>query len=81
MLSPLKTLAVQGEVGESPLTIVALANQERGCVNTPKWLSNSLNKRERRSLAMDAMIRALRKAAWSPFSDEIERAKMPRCFN
>ena len=29
---------------------------------------------------MDAMSRALRMAAWSPFSDEIERAPMPSRF-
>ena len=30
---------------------------------------------------MDAISCALRGAAWSPFSDEIERAQMPRRFN
>ena len=32
-------------------------------------------------MVMDAMSRALRRAARSPFSDDIERAQMSRQFN
>lgn len=32
-------------------------------------------------MAMNAMSRALCRAAQSPFFDEIERAQMPRLFN
>lgn len=35
---------------------------------------------EHHNAALDAMSCVLRKAAWSPFSDEIECTEMPRCF-
>ena len=44
-------------------------------------VSVSLERRRHHSAAMDAISRALRKAAWSPFSDEIEHARMSRRFS
>ena len=42
--------------------------------------SNSPEERQPYNAAMDAMSRAVRRAARSPFSDEIERAPMPSRF-
>ena len=42
--------------------------------------SNSLEERRPRNAAMDAMSRALRRAARSPFSNNIDRAPMPSRF-
>ena len=42
--------------------------------------SISLEERRPRNATMDAMSHALRKATWSLFSDDIERAEMPSKF-
>ena len=44
------------------------------------WGSDSPEKQQPRNAAMDAMSRTLRRAARSPFSDDIERAPMPNRF-
>lgn len=38
------------------------------------------DRHEHHNVALDDMSQALRRATCSPFSDEIERIEMPRCF-
>lgn len=73
VVSPLKGLAAQESRGELSHQSGSRRLRERSCEFAER-LSVSLNRRRHHSAVMGAMSRVLRRAARSPFSDEIEHA-------
>ena len=76
----MKDLSVGGSHGESSYQFGSRQSRERSRDFVDRE-SSSLKRCRHQSAAMDAISHALRRAAQSPFSNEIEHAQMSRRFS